>query len=594
MRKLYLHVGTHKTGTTSLQASLAAGAHILRQHGIHRLNVGVPPLNGAHHNLAWEITQDARFRSDTGTLLSMIDEIETSGRDPAVPDVIMSSEEFECSISAQPAAFRRFIAEVVNQGFEVVIIVYLRDQVDYVLSLYFELLKHGLSEALDDFVGKGIERGFVAYKQQVFALRYDFFLQEISGLPGAKLVIRNYESAKNNLVGDLLGVLRPNADWAAIDHTVRLNEKLSVAESFSLFCRNRSLNQIDVAGVLDFLNSNQRVGISANCHNSIRQAFAHSNAKVSAIYQFGDFGCREACIPDVSLNQLFSREFAELFRQYSTLLSSQWTAISRTRSLCQDELKAQQRHLENANAKLEDAMAALADRARVFSSLEAECHQTAERLAETQRTVSDLQKQAEALDAEASRAARLEAELDAQRLVVAAVTGEAERAVEELAGAIDSVRVFEESLRLTTADLLASNSSVSQLQEQAANERAAYGAALEAVNAERDLEKSLRIEAERVVEMRVAGSQELALEVARAKHEANELHLVAGDLRQEQHSLLLAIEQLQNRVLQLRDEVKQKCRTEAQLNLDIAALRSSTSWKITAPMRKIRQLILPK
>ncbi len=74
LRTLYLHVGIHKTGTTSLQGLLAGCADDLQRFDV------LYPLSGrnsdhtdlacyrlAHYNLAWQINGDPRFAARRGT-----------------------------------------------------------------------------------------------------------------------------------------------------------------------------------------------------------------------------------------------------------------------------------------------------------------------------------------------------------------------------------------------------------------------------------------------------------------------------------------------------------------------------------------------
>lgn len=485
MRKLFLHVGMHKTATTSLQVSLEAGTAILNKNGVHRLMTGVPPMNSAHHNLAWQITQDPRHRHDWGTLRDLIDELESS-HTGGTSDVLITSEEFECSISRRPEGFRQFVAEVARRGFEVVVVTYLRNQVDYVRSLYFELLKHGLPDPFDVFARKCVERGFVTFKQQVFALDYDSFLRQIQDIPSVTLVVRSYDSTKGAILEDFLRVIGPDADWSGMNTNIYLNRTLSVAESFGLFCRNRNVDQLDVPGVLDLLGGDHLIDMSLDSRRAFQRAFAPGNAKVEQGFGLVPFIEEEGREPYLSLNHIFSAEFVELFRRYSAVAGSHWTAVSQAHDRRRDELASQKAVLDATNAELGLARTALHQQAAVQARLEEQHRQALDqivalqaeldsRLVQIDKPKSHLPREpvssgephwrskAAALDAvleseqqlhaASLHTAALEAKIQTWSRLVETLTADAERDHNELAASADRVRALEATLEARAEEL---------------------------------------------------------------------------------------------------------------------------------------------
>ena len=59
--RLFVHVGTHKTGTTSIQVFLRGHAAALRRQGLYVPTTGTIDPQSGHHNLAWELYADERF-----------------------------------------------------------------------------------------------------------------------------------------------------------------------------------------------------------------------------------------------------------------------------------------------------------------------------------------------------------------------------------------------------------------------------------------------------------------------------------------------------------------------------------------------------
>ena len=89
-RICYVHVGTHKTGTTSIQRFLAQNGGIFRGGDVHVPIAGRIPHHDGHHNIAWELQRSSRFDAAHGTLDLLLAEIETIGKRTAC----ISSEDF--------------------------------------------------------------------------------------------------------------------------------------------------------------------------------------------------------------------------------------------------------------------------------------------------------------------------------------------------------------------------------------------------------------------------------------------------------------------------------------------------------------------
>ena len=117
----FLHIGTHKTGTSSLQTLLQSNDQCLERNGIFVPKSGRALPHSGHHNLAWELMGDSRFDSAFGSWRNFLDEVRS--RNP--PAICISSEEFEC-LYRNPQALRRIGQDLNSIGYQVSIIVYLR------------------------------------------------------------------------------------------------------------------------------------------------------------------------------------------------------------------------------------------------------------------------------------------------------------------------------------------------------------------------------------------------------------------------------------------------------------------------------------
>ncbi len=139
MKRIFLHIGQPKSGTTALQRTFAAYNDSPANRFIHY------PLNGrygryqkkavAHHNLAYELYVPKSFRPNFGGWSDLQAEIDATEKD----NVVISSE-----------AFRRFLANAAAgklrklfPQYDCKVVLYLRPQWDYIESGYNQLIRFG-------------------------------------------------------------------------------------------------------------------------------------------------------------------------------------------------------------------------------------------------------------------------------------------------------------------------------------------------------------------------------------------------------------------------------------------------------------------
>lgn len=132
----FLHIGTHKTGTTALQIFLGSNEPCLARNGIFIPRNARPWLGARHHNLAWDLIGDGRFDPAFGSWPEVLSEI----RSLNPPTVCLSSEDFGL-LQLKPDSLIRIRQELNSIGYEVKIVVYLRPQSDFIESMYAELVK---------------------------------------------------------------------------------------------------------------------------------------------------------------------------------------------------------------------------------------------------------------------------------------------------------------------------------------------------------------------------------------------------------------------------------------------------------------------
>jgi len=142
---LILHIGTHKTGTSALQAFLKSNADGLQAQGVRYVEAGRPGRL-AHHMLAWAI------RGRRNTDLSIWDGVRAELRDNPASINVLSTEGFWFEDPAR-------IKEVLDYDGEVKIVAYLRRQDQFLQSLYKQAVSSGRKTDFDAWLAEVPHRG---------------------------------------------------------------------------------------------------------------------------------------------------------------------------------------------------------------------------------------------------------------------------------------------------------------------------------------------------------------------------------------------------------------------------------------------------
>ncbi len=242
-----LHIGTHKTGTKSLQSMLAENLSWFAAQGLYYPSTGI--LGGGQHNLAWQFTGDRRFERANGSLVDLVREL--GENEPQ--SVFISSEDFE-SLHRRAAVMSEFRSALETLGYRVEIVVVLREAVDYVPSLYEELRKHSLEQTLDEFVVGILANGGVIFRDWDLCINYERLVTEFADIFGIGAVhaLRYDRQDSVGMVLDaasaLLGVpLVPIHGWTRRntrmpDLSGSASEHVNVADATSLIWEGSQLN----------------------------------------------------------------------------------------------------------------------------------------------------------------------------------------------------------------------------------------------------------------------------------------------------------------------------------------------------------------
>lgn len=157
-----LHIGTTKTGSTSIQSFLANNRALLATKGI----VFPQTLGVTNHNTIpvyvqgkWvdnglQARQNIKTADDYAAFEEELPQKLIAEVDGLNPTHFIISNEHMHSRCFKPAHFKRLkkLLEPVLTDRKIQIVVYLRPQIAHVVSLYSTMLGHGLTATLDEFI----------------------------------------------------------------------------------------------------------------------------------------------------------------------------------------------------------------------------------------------------------------------------------------------------------------------------------------------------------------------------------------------------------------------------------------------------------
>jgi len=132
-KRIILHIGIHKTGSTAIQTGLWINRRKLLRHGIDYPLIGL--VGRGHHNIAYDLQGDQRYIPAFGNVRSLLRHISRS----RAHTIIVSAEDF-CDFDRRHV---RQTAELL-QPYEVQIAVYLRRQDQLMQAMWAQQVKSGI------------------------------------------------------------------------------------------------------------------------------------------------------------------------------------------------------------------------------------------------------------------------------------------------------------------------------------------------------------------------------------------------------------------------------------------------------------------
>jgi hypothetical protein len=317
MRTALLHCGLHKTGTTALQNALRDHPAALLQAAFHCPRAGrIDALGGGHHNLAWQLAGDRRFDAAAGDLAALGQELAAHPGNP-----ILSSEDFETAL-ADPVLLAPLLEVLRRSCGELVLLVYLRDQLSYLEAMYLELLNQRIAIDFSDFVEAALRDGAVRLPGFSFVFDYRRMLDGLAAANPGRLTVRNYHTLiGGSTVSDICAATGLNGEQFGAATTTRANTRAPIAESLRRFHANYLQRDLDaherraIAGLAAQIGT-RRVATARTTRLRIVERFRAGNLAVCSRYGLAraGLGLRDASLlePDVPLERLFSAATREL------------------------------------------------------------------------------------------------------------------------------------------------------------------------------------------------------------------------------------------------------------------------------------------
>lgn len=135
-KRLIIHVGTHKTGTTSIQFFLAQHRAALKAAGIFvpRAGTGIADAPTGHHNIAYELCGDPNFDRSLGRTADLIAEL----RNAHEPTAVISSENLQF-LHRFPDRLRKLDQDLDAAGYDRIYLVFFREAGAYFKSMFTQL-----------------------------------------------------------------------------------------------------------------------------------------------------------------------------------------------------------------------------------------------------------------------------------------------------------------------------------------------------------------------------------------------------------------------------------------------------------------------
>lgn len=240
-RVCYIHVGTHKTGSSAIQWFIMHNADALGEMGVlvPRMGFDTDFLQGGHANIARELSGDVLFNARFGTVERALTVIDNSG----MPTVVLTSELFEF-LHDRPLKMAPLIENLRRIGYEPKAILYLRSRIAYIESLYVQMLRSGFDCPFDEYLDYVLKHGEYVSTDGFTHFQFEY-AKVLSGFEQAfgrgNVIVKRYgERFGSGFLFDFLDTIGCPSDErrGVLKSNVSTNSSLSFREALELLYDN--------------------------------------------------------------------------------------------------------------------------------------------------------------------------------------------------------------------------------------------------------------------------------------------------------------------------------------------------------------------
>jgi hypothetical protein len=277
---VYIHIGLHKTGSTSLQHFLQLNEERLAERGWHIPRAGRGKGKGANqHNLAWHLANRPRFREDVGGLDEVAAEVARS------PNTVISAEGLENLLDDQIERLRDACG-----GHDFKVIAYLRRQDGLITSRYWQAVQ----------TGRRVPRIGEYVAEMIASDRLDFEVilgrwQRAFGPENLRLSVVSKETEGELLFQDFLALLdlggleqtelpkgnkNASPSAVAIETIRRVNERTKHGK----VSRKRMMRQVQKKLAADETLPKLKLRIAGTDYAAVAERFARGNEAIAGRY----------------------------------------------------------------------------------------------------------------------------------------------------------------------------------------------------------------------------------------------------------------------------------------------------------------------
>jgi len=235
MKKIFIHCGLYKTGTTSLQKFLFDNRDQLKKQGLLYPNAGIPVNSKAQHHIARELDPAVLSDPKTGTINQLLQEIKQFSGNVAI------SSEFFADHLIYPRRWSYLLSHLKAIDYRPVLIIYLRDLFSFFESLYMQLLRDGYRNVYDTYLHRALEYGSIIFLDLELSIDYKKIKSALESHDGVDIIFRDYQDlVDGSSIADFLNLVGISMKGSNLNLPA---DRLNSQESFEIGLRRFHFNR---------------------------------------------------------------------------------------------------------------------------------------------------------------------------------------------------------------------------------------------------------------------------------------------------------------------------------------------------------------